>query len=111
RRRREDHARRRVACDPAVRPHDPLWRSEWSAGTVSASAAREAWVALRAAADGADVHAHRRSPPRPRTQGFELVQQGKLKIRIGASYPLREARQAHIDVQARRTSGKTLLVP
>jgi len=42
---------------------------------------------------------------------FELVQQGKLKIRIGARYPLREARQAHIDVQARRTSGKTLLVP
>jgi len=42
---------------------------------------------------------------------FELVQQGKLKIRIGARYPLREARKAHIDVQARRTSGKTLLVP
>lgn len=42
---------------------------------------------------------------------FELVQQGKLKVRIGARYPLREARRAHEDLEARRTTGKLLLLP
>ena len=42
---------------------------------------------------------------------FELVAAGSLKVRIGARYPLKEARQAHIDLQARKTTGKTLLVP
>jgi len=42
---------------------------------------------------------------------FELVETGKLKVRIGARYPLAEARQAHIDLQARKTTGKILLLP
>jgi len=42
---------------------------------------------------------------------FELVKRGTLDVRIGARHPLREARQAHIDLQARRTTGKILLVP
>ena len=42
---------------------------------------------------------------------FELVKQGKLKVRIGARYPLGQARQAHIDLQARKTTGKILLLP
>jgi len=42
---------------------------------------------------------------------FELVEHGKLQVRIGARYPLAEARQAHVDLQARKTSGKLLLVP
>lgn len=42
---------------------------------------------------------------------FELIQQGKLEVRIGASYPLAQARQAHVDLQARKTTGKILLVP
>jgi NADPH2:quinone reductase len=42
---------------------------------------------------------------------FDLVKQGKLKVRIGARYPLAEARQAHIDLQARKTTGKILLIP
>jgi NADPH2:quinone reductase len=42
---------------------------------------------------------------------FELVLQGKLKVRIGARYPLREARQAHQDLEARKTTGKILLEP
>jgi NADPH2:quinone reductase len=40
---------------------------------------------------------------------FDLVASGKLKVRVGARYPLREARQAHVDLQARRTVGKILL--
>jgi NADPH2:quinone reductase len=42
---------------------------------------------------------------------FELVRDGRLKVRIGARYPLAEARQAHIDLQARKTTGKILLLP
>jgi NADPH2:quinone reductase len=42
---------------------------------------------------------------------FERVRDGKLKVRIGAKYPLEEARQAHIDLQARKTTGKILLLP
>lgn len=42
---------------------------------------------------------------------FELVRSGKLHVRIGARYPLAEARQAHLDLQARQTTGKLVLVP
>ena len=42
---------------------------------------------------------------------FKLVESGKLKVRIGARYPLAEARQSHIDLQARKTTGKILLLP
>lgn len=42
---------------------------------------------------------------------FELIESGWLEIRIGARYPLEEARQAHEDLEARKTSGKLLLIP
>ena len=42
---------------------------------------------------------------------FELIGQGKLDVRIGARYPLAKARQAHEDLEARRTTGKILLLP
>lgn len=42
---------------------------------------------------------------------FELIADGKLDVRIGATYPLEEARQAHVDLQARKTTGKLLLMP
>jgi NADPH2:quinone reductase len=42
---------------------------------------------------------------------FDLVRDGKLDVRIGARYPLADARQAHIDLQARKTTGKILLIP
>jgi NADPH2:quinone reductase len=42
---------------------------------------------------------------------FELVQEGRLKVRIGARYPLAEARQAQIALEARKTTGKILLLP
>jgi NADPH2:quinone reductase len=32
-------------------------------------------------------------------------------VRIGARYRLAEARQAHIDLEARKTTGKVLLIP
>jgi NADPH2:quinone reductase len=42
---------------------------------------------------------------------FEMVASGKLKVRIGQSYPLSSAAQAHRDLEARRTTGSTLLIP
>jgi NADPH:quinone reductase len=42
---------------------------------------------------------------------FERVAGGKLRVVEGAVYPLSEARRAHEDLQARRTTGKLLLDP
>ena len=42
---------------------------------------------------------------------FELIEEGQLDVRVGARYPLDEARRAHEDLEARRTSGKLLLIP
>jgi NADPH2:quinone reductase len=42
---------------------------------------------------------------------FSLIEGGKLHIRIGERYPLDQARQAHEDLEARRTTGKILLIP
>jgi NADPH2:quinone reductase len=43
-------------------------------------------------------------------QVFELIGSGRLNVRIGECYPLGEARRAHEDLEARRTSGKLLLL-
>ncbi|MGH4024260.1 MAG: quinone oxidoreductase family protein [Pseudonocardiaceae bacterium] len=42
---------------------------------------------------------------------FDAVRDGSLRITIGGSYPLAEASRAHEDLQARRTTGKLLLLP
>lgn len=42
---------------------------------------------------------------------FDVVLHGAVRIRIGQSYPLREAAQAHRDLEARKTTGSTLLLP
>lgn len=41
---------------------------------------------------------------------LELIE-GGLDVRIGARYPLEQARQAHEDLEARKTTGKLLLIP
>jgi NADPH2:quinone reductase len=40
---------------------------------------------------------------------FGWVRDGKLDVRVGARYPLEQARQAQEDLEARRTTGKLLL--
>ena len=60
------------------------------------------------------MQTHTRTPQLLREEAakvFELVQLGKLRVRIGARYPLAQARQAQIDLQARKTTGKILLEP
>jgi NADPH2:quinone reductase len=42
---------------------------------------------------------------------FALVASGDLKVAIGGRYPLADARRAHEDLEARKTTGKLLLVP
>lgn len=42
---------------------------------------------------------------------FDLVGSGVLKVRIGQTYPLKDAAQAHRDLEARKTTGSTLLMP
>jgi NADPH:quinone reductase len=44
-------------------------------------------------------------------QLFAHIERGELNVRIGERYPLEEARQAHEDLEARRTTGKLLLIP
>ena len=41
---------------------------------------------------------------------WEMVGSGKLNITIGQTYPLTDAEQAHRDLEARRTTGSTLLL-
>lgn len=42
---------------------------------------------------------------------FEAVTSGSLNVRIGHTYRLDEAAQAHTDLQGRKTTGKLLLIP
>src|SRR4051812_11756533 len=42
---------------------------------------------------------------------FDIVLSGKVKVQPRQSYPLREAAQAHRDLEARKTTGSTVLVP
>jgi NADPH:quinone reductase len=42
---------------------------------------------------------------------FGMLEAGRLKIGIGAEYPLKEAREAHEALQRRETTGSVLLIP
>ena len=42
---------------------------------------------------------------------FAWAGRGELRVRIGATYPLRDAAAAHRDLEARKTTGKVLLLP
>jgi len=42
---------------------------------------------------------------------FGMISAGKLKLRINKKYPLEDVRQAHHDLEGRKTTGKLLLIP
>jgi NADPH:quinone reductase len=42
---------------------------------------------------------------------WDMIGSGKLTITVGQTYALTDAAQAHIDLEARRTTGSTLLLP
>jgi NADPH2:quinone reductase len=42
---------------------------------------------------------------------FQMIVRGELKLRIHKKYPLEDVRQAHLDLEGRKTTGKLLLIP
>ena len=42
---------------------------------------------------------------------FKMVKSGKVKIAIDQRYPLSDAAKAHVDLESRKTTGQTILVP
>jgi NADPH2:quinone reductase len=42
---------------------------------------------------------------------FDVVASGAVKIEVNQRYPLAEAEQAHRDLEARKTTGSTILIP
>jgi NADPH2:quinone reductase len=42
---------------------------------------------------------------------FAVVKSGKVKVRIDQRYALKDAAQAHMDLEARKTTGSTVLIP
>jgi NADPH2:quinone reductase len=42
---------------------------------------------------------------------FSVVKKGAVKIAVNQTYPLREAERAHRDLEARKTTGSTVLLP
>ena len=42
---------------------------------------------------------------------LNMIASGKLKLRIEHLYPLKDAQQAHRDLEGRKTTGKLLLIP
>lgn len=42
---------------------------------------------------------------------WDMIASGKVNVSIGQTYPLEQAAQAHRDLEARKTTGSTLLLP
>jgi NADPH2:quinone reductase len=42
---------------------------------------------------------------------FDVVTQGAVKVEVGRTYPLNEAAQAHRDLESRKTTGASVLLP
>src|ERR1044071_775806 len=48
---------------------------------------------------------------RAASEMFDLVAKSVISVHVGQTYPLQEAARAHVDLEARRTTGSTVLVP
>jgi NADPH2:quinone reductase len=42
---------------------------------------------------------------------FDAVLRGVVRIEVRQTYPLRDAARAHADLEARKTTGSTVLIP
>ena len=42
---------------------------------------------------------------------FDIVQAGRVRIEVNQTYPLADAALAHRDLEARKTTGSTVLLP
>ena len=69
-------------------------------------------LALRDAADALRLHRQARGPGGVgRARCSSVVVDGKVKIRINQRYALKDAAKAHADLESRRTTGTTILIP
>ena len=96
----------------AVRPDGQLRQRVGPGAAVRARHAGAEGLAVRDAADA--VHAHRDARGDRRrwpTTCSTVVASGKVKIQIDQRYPLADAAQAHRDLEARKTTGSTILLP
>jgi NADPH2:quinone reductase len=48
---------------------------------------------------------------RAASEMFDLVAKSVISVHVGQTYPLQEAAKAHVDLEARRTVGSTVLLP
>ena len=53
----------------------------------------------------------RASLVRAASEMFDLVAKSVIEVHVGQVYPLQEAARAHVDLEARRTIGATVLIP
>lgn len=53
----------------------------------------------------------RASLVRAASEMFDLVAKSVISVHIGQTYPLQEAARAHVDLEARSTTGSTVLLP
>jgi len=58
-----------------------------------------------------DYIAPRRDLERAARELFEVIGRGVVRIEIGQTYALEDVAQAHRDLEARRTTGSTVLIP
>jgi NADPH2:quinone reductase len=42
---------------------------------------------------------------------FKVVGSGAVKIPVNQKYPLKDARKAHEDLESRKTTGSSILIP
>jgi NADPH2:quinone reductase len=42
---------------------------------------------------------------------FDVLRSGAVKVEIGQTYPLQDAARAHRDLEGRKTTGSTVLLP
>src|SRR5262245_4369453 len=42
---------------------------------------------------------------------IDAIAKGWVKMKVGQTYPLKDATQAHLDLEARKTTGSTVLIP
>ena len=58
-----------------------------------------------------DLRRQARGPARQRRELFDVVGKGIVKINVNHTYPLKDAAQAHRDLEGRKTTGSIVLLP
>ncbi len=78
---------------------------------LRSGAARRQGLALSDPALPDGLHRPARGPAGQRQRALRVVESGAVKIEVNQTYPLREVAQAHRDLEARKTTGSTVLLP